>query len=164
MKVLLGALVVLMTLGGIALAQTTIDSSVTGQKEISVPTTTVDLGPMAVGDNGPLTLNGVAVNTNEPFQLTAGTISGYKGSFWGGAAYDLQFAAKYKLTVANVPTKYDGVTATEINEHGVADTVIADGTGKGPIFGNLAVPINFNQHVDIADPAGAVRTIILFSV
>ena len=99
--------------------------------------------------------NVFAQQADEPLLATASEWGG-QGGVYTCAQWRAYVTRMYRLGEPRKRGYFEAICA--------ADTVIADGTGKGPIFGNLAVPINFNQHVDIADPAGAVRTIILFSV
>lgn len=154
-KMLLGAIVVLMALGGMALAQ---DSGTTVVSSVLSPTITLDVPaeisfPLAVGDNLK-TVDDVMVTSNTAWKVQASTAfdipelsNNYYGHFWSAIAYTAGLGA-------SVDGHGPGFLDNPLNINDIAlsntPTIIATVSTLGSA---ITVPVTLSQNVKITDPA-----------
>jgi hypothetical protein len=155
LKFLLGALVVLMALGGVAMAQNTqVNANVDSFISLAVP------GPISGWNlaQGPNTLNvpaGLAVTTNAPWTISAQTAlnvpdpsNDYYGHFWSQTAYSAGLGAFLPAG--------PGFLTDPLHLNAGSDVTLSDSAAilkTGASLGTTPVPFAMNQNVVPADPA-----------
>jgi len=163
MKFLLGALVALMVLGGMAMAATTVTSSITASKVLDEPNTAT-IGDFIVGDNAQ-GMDGVVVHDNQAsWTLTAETNGGYNGKFWANGGAGPQLANQYSLGVATSNNQYWGSNYPDTVGPVTITDAIPGALATGVHSGDFPIHITFNQKVLGTDPVGAIQTVIVFTL
>jgi hypothetical protein len=154
MKILLGALVALMVLGGMAMAQTGITTTVSASKEIQLPTGDINIASLVVGDNGPIDLPGIIVHTNEATYFTAIASGAYanQGKFYGTNGW---FQNKFTLS-CDSPTGITGYGPSPV------DTI--QNLAYISAAGDYNMPLKLNQNVAGVDGTGSVKTEVTFAI
>jgi hypothetical protein len=154
MKMLLGALMALMVLGGMAMAQadtTFVQATIGPDISLAVP---ADFNwPLTQGLNTQ-SLDNLAVSTNAPWEVDAGTYfvspDDYGGCFYSGNAHAAGLGDKHTDgTINNWPGfLHNALILNALTLTNVQQT-LASGSGTG----DITVPVTMKQTVVIADPA-----------
>jgi len=147
MKILLGALVALIAIGGIAMATptTTVNAAITTSFEVSAPSDVASWN-LGIGGNS-LAVSGLQMHTNyQPWGINVFTpvigSDDYHGAFYN-------FGASKAMTN---PLHVNAVILSDASQR--LDTEFTTG--------DIAVPLTLSQDVTSSDPVGTYKTVIEF--